>query len=238
MTSAPTNIADASDNAAAQTTCPAGEDTGALTCSAGEDADGTPVKQRKRGTELEDAIRSACVSELADVGYGGLTIESVASRAQTGKASIYRRWSTKQELVMDSVSCMISGPLLRLDDLEYDDTVTTRDALLDLMIRVGDLMAGPEGHVMRSVMGESLRDEEFSGSFECDFYDPRKKAMLGLLRRGAKRHEVRPEAVDDVVVELIAGALIHRILIRRRRPTRSDYEHILDSFVMPAISPS
>ena len=228
MTAAPTNIADPSDNVAA--------DSAQDAACAGPNAACAPVKQRRRGTELEDAIRSACVGELADVGYGNLTIESVASRAQTGKASIYRRWPTKHQLVMDSVSCMVAGPMLRLTDLDYDDHVTTRDALLDLMLRVGGLMAGPEGEVMRSVMGESLRDAEFSGSFECDFYDPRKKSLLRLLQRGVDRGEVRPGAVDDVVVEMIAGALIHRILIRRRRPDRRDYEHILDAFVMPAIS--
>lgn len=230
MTAAPTNIAEPSDNAEA--------DAVQGSACAGQDAACAPVKQRKRGTELEDAIRSACVSELADVGYGNLTIESVASRAQTGKASIYRRWPTKHHLVMDSVSCMVAGPMLRLVDMDYDEHVTTREALLDLMVRVGGLMAGPEGDVMRSVMGESLRDEQFSGSFECDFYDPRKKALLQLLERGVRRGEVRPGAVDDVVVEMIAGALIHRILIRRRRPERRDYEHILDAFVMPAISAS
>lgn len=228
MTAAPMNIAEPSDNVAADSVQDA--------ACGGRDAASAPVKQRRRGTELEAAIRNACVSELADVGYGNLTIESVASRAQTGKASIYRRWPTKHHLVMDSVSCMVAGPMLRLADLDYDDSVTTRDALLDLMMRVGGLMAGPEGDVMRSVMGESLRDAEFSGSFECDFYDPRKKSLLRLLQRGVDRGEVRPGAVDDVVVEMIAGALIHRILIRRRRPDRRDYEHILDAFVLPAIS--
>src|SRR4051812_29188503 len=65
-----------------------------------------PGRQRKRGAELEQAIRDATITELAKVGYGSVTIESVAARAQTGKASIYLRWPTKQELVVDSVGCL------------------------------------------------------------------------------------------------------------------------------------
>ena len=65
--------------------------------TSGED----PGRQRKRGVELERAIKDATIAELACGGYGSVTIESVAARAQTGKASIYRRWPTKQELVLD-----------------------------------------------------------------------------------------------------------------------------------------
>jgi AcrR family transcriptional regulator len=216
MSSAPLNIAEGSDN-------PDGSDEGG--------------RQRKRGAELEQAIRSACVAELAECGYGVMTIESVASRAQTGKASIYRRWPTKQELVLDSVTCLLSGPMMKIADLKWDDSVTTRDALLGLMRQVGGLMAGPEGDAMRSVMGESLRDESFSSTFECEFFDPRKVALLKLLERGVQRGEVRPDAVDDYVVDMVAGALIHRVLIRRQRPTDDELASMLDRFVMPAIAP-
>ncbi|HEX4728285.1 MAG TPA: helix-turn-helix domain-containing protein, partial [Jatrophihabitans sp.] len=68
MSPAPANFAQASDNAE------------------------EPGRQRKRGAELEQAIRDATIAELASGGYGSVTIESVAARAQTGKASIYRRW--------------------------------------------------------------------------------------------------------------------------------------------------
>jgi AcrR family transcriptional regulator len=221
MTSAPLNIADTSDNAATP------ENVAVTDCGA----------RRKRGAELESAIRSACISELAQNGYGDLTIESVASRAQTGKASIYRRWSTKQDLVLDSVSCLMAGPMMNVIDRQFDDSVTTRDALLDLMSQVATLMAGPEGDALRSVMSESLRDPSFSGTFECEFFDPRKVALVRLLERGVERGEVRADAVDDFVPDMMAGALIHRVLIRRQQPSRHELERMLDGFIIPAISP-
>ena len=54
---------------------------------------------RRRGKELEDALYDATLAELAAVGYGGLTMEGIAARARTGKAALYRRWTSKHDLV-------------------------------------------------------------------------------------------------------------------------------------------
>lgn len=213
-----------------------------MRCAGFEAAEAVPapdeaVRQRRRGAALEDAIRTACIEELADCGYGVLTIESVASRAQTGKASIYRRWPTKAALVQDAIEQLMSGPLIRLVEQDLDDSVSTRDALLEAIGQVARLLEGPVADAMRSVLAESLRDVQMSSSFECEFFDPRKQAVLDLLRRGVVRGEVRPDAVDEMVVEMIAGGLIHRILLRRGAVSPSELERMLDGFVMPAISP-
>ncbi|HST47738.1 TetR/AcrR family transcriptional regulator [Jatrophihabitans sp.] len=196
-----------------------------------------PGRQRKRGAELERAIKDATIAELADGGYGSVTIESVAARAQTGKASIYRRWPTKQELVLDALGDLLAGPLLGAVEMQLDDKISTRDALLTLVRRITRLMTGMGGDAMRSIMGESLRDATFCGTFECDFFDPRKQVLLGLLERGVRRGEVRPEAVSVLVPEMLAGTLIHRVVVRRRPISDAELVELVDEFVMPAISP-
>jgi AcrR family transcriptional regulator len=62
-----------------------------------------PVKRRRRGSELEDALLTAAWDELADVGFAKLTMESVADRAKTGIAVLYRRWSNKSDLVLAAI---------------------------------------------------------------------------------------------------------------------------------------
>lgn len=194
-------------------------------------------RQRKRGVELERAIKDATLAELACGGYGSVTIESVAARAQTGKASIYRRWATKQDLVLDSLGDLLTGPLLGAVDMPLDDTVTTRDALLSLVRRISTLMTGLAGDAMRSILGESLRDAAFCSTFECEFFDPRKQVLLRLLERGVRRGEVRPEAVSALVPEILAGTLIHRVVVRRKPIGDAELVELVDGFVMPAISP-
>ncbi|HEU5271189.1 MAG TPA: TetR/AcrR family transcriptional regulator [Jatrophihabitans sp.] len=231
MTSAPVNI-------------PAGADSSAD--AAGRSAAGSPAtcaeedggRQRKRGAELEQAIRDATIAELACCGYGSLTIESVAARAQTGKASIYRRWPTKQELVFDSVCCLLSGPLMTVSALQLGEDVTTRDALLALATQAARSMTGELGAAMRSVMSESLRDPEFAATFQDNFHDPRKALLNEVLSRGVRRGEVRPDWMSGLLIDILAGALIHRYLVRRQLPVEAELAEFIDGFVMPAIRPA
>src|SRR5262249_19804220 len=78
--------------------------------AAGRNADGyyrematatqtAPQCSRRRGEVLERALYEATLAELSEVGYGGLTMEGIAARAQTGKAALYRRWTSKHDLV-------------------------------------------------------------------------------------------------------------------------------------------
>ncbi len=196
-----------------------------------------PAGRRKRGVELEQAIKDATVAELAACGYGALTIESVAARAQTGKASIYRRWPTKQELVFDSICCVMSGPELSVGTMELDEDTSTRDALLELSVQAAEGFAGVQGDVMRSMMAEMLRDPGFSVTFEGQFHDPRKDLLRDVLARGVQRGEVRPEVDEAKLIDVLAGSLIHRYLVRRQPPVRADLVDFIDGFVMPALRP-
>src|SRR5947208_16682756 len=101
--------------------------------------------QRKRGVALEDAIRAAAFMELTEVGYTAFSVEGVAARARTGKASIYRRWPTKQELVMDAM--LRQMPTAEQCGLvaDVDDSITTREALLQLAQAIGAVITSPSG---------------------------------------------------------------------------------------------
>jgi len=84
--------------------------------------------QRKRGAALEDAIREAAYAELTEVGYAQFSFESVAARARTGKASIYRRWQTKQALVLDSLCAGLPTPQQCGIAADIDTGISTADA--------------------------------------------------------------------------------------------------------------
>ena len=88
------------------------------------------ISRRRRGAELEDAICRAAFEELTESGYGAFTIESVAARAQTGKASIYRRWPGKDELLLDAFCRGIPEPVDCFSTADLADSMSTRDVLL------------------------------------------------------------------------------------------------------------
>jgi AcrR family transcriptional regulator len=98
---------------------------------------------RRRGEALNAAIFRATLDELAEVGYAKLTMERVAERARTGKASLYRRWPSRMELAMDAVYHALPDPA------SPPDTGSLRGDLLALLRRNGELLAGPAGEALR-----------------------------------------------------------------------------------------
>src|SRR5918999_455648 len=91
-------------------------------------------RSRRRGETLERAIFDAVIDQLQAVGYVGLTMEGVATRAHTGKAALYRRWPGKEELVVDALEHVLPSPTA------LPDHGTVRDDLLDLLRRLAALL--------------------------------------------------------------------------------------------------
>src|SRR5436305_3436566 len=102
---------------------------------------------RRRGNVLVDAIFAATLDELADEGFAGLSIERIAERAHTGKASIYRRWGSRLELVLDA----LDAGLPQLDEVR--DTGSTREDLLVVMRLIAASMNSRAGWAARACLG-------------------------------------------------------------------------------------
>lgn len=195
------------------------------------------TRQRKRGAALEDAIHDAVFAELAEVGYAAFTIEAVAVRAQTGKASIYRRWETKQDLVLDAFVARFGGPGDILSELLADSEATTRDLLVRLATRICDV-SNEAGEVIRAVACEATRDAGLAAAVEQKVHRPKHTAFVELLGRGVARGEVRPEAVCGVYADVLPAMLTYRMVLNNQQVSPSEAIEIVDNVVMPLISTS
>ena len=199
-------------------------------------AEVTPPTQRRRGVALEDAIRQAVFDELSAVGYTAMSVESVAARARTGKASIYRRWPTKQELVADALIAGLPAPAdLSLPLPEYDDSMTTVEALHGVARTIAAVITSPAGAVMRAIKFEALTDPELARLVDERFQAPRRAAMLGLLRRGVERGEVRPGADTPLVADVLPAVLMHRVLMMGERLGEPELREIMDQVLIPLV---
>jgi AcrR family transcriptional regulator len=194
-----------------------------------------PALQRKRGVALEDAIRDAAFAELTEVGYTAFSVEGVASRARTGKASIYRRWPTKQELVMDVLCEMLPSAEQAGITVDLDDSVTTHEALLGVARAIGSVITSPSGAAMRAIKCEAAGDPELARLVDERFQAPRRAALLGLLRRGVERGEVRPEAATQLVADVIPAVLSHRVILQREPLTPRDIIDIIEQIFIPLV---
>jgi AcrR family transcriptional regulator len=193
------------------------------------------AQQRKRGAALEEAILAAAYDELSEVGYTSFTVEAVAARARTGKASIYRRWPTKQELVLDTLCARLPTPEQCGLDIQLDDSVTTSDALYEVARAISNILRSPAGDAMRTIKCEATADPELARAIDDRFQGPRREAMLDLLRRGVARGEVRPEAVSPLVADVLPAVLAHRVLLQREPVTERDITDIIEQIVIPLV---
>jgi AcrR family transcriptional regulator len=191
--------------------------------------------QRKRGAALEDAILEAAYAELSEVGYTQFTVEAVATRARTGKASIYRRWPTKQALVLDSLCAGLPRPEQCGLASELYEGMTTADALRQVARAINGILSSPAGDAIRSVKCEAAADPELAREIDERFQAPRRAALLELLQRGVERGEVRPEAVSPMVADVLPAVLTHRVLLQRERITERDIVAIIEQILIPLV---
>jgi AcrR family transcriptional regulator len=188
-----------------------------------------PPPMRRRGATLERAIYDAVFDQLQTVGYVGLTMEGVAAGAHTGKAALYRRWPRKEDLVVDALEHALPSPT------DLPDHGDVREDLLDLLRRLAAMLNSPTGCALQCLMAEIDRDHPFARLLHQRVKEPRKQLFLNLLRRGADRGQVRPEAASPLVAE-VGPALVMQRFLAEGPPVPDDYVvSVVDDVVLPLL---
>ncbi|MBD0744668.1 TetR/AcrR family transcriptional regulator [Streptomyces sp. CBMA152] len=192
-----------------------------------------PVSPRRRGPVLERAILDATLEQLSTVGWNALTMEGVAARAQTGKAAVYRRWSSKEELVADALR---SG----LPDLDHaDDHGSVREDLYRLCLRLRDAMYSRSGFALRSVLYEcdAASAERFHGMVLHRMVAPAQRLFAQAIRHGIERGDVRRDADAEVIFDVIPGLMMFRTKVRGSEWPDQAVAEMVDLVLVPLLRP-
>ncbi|NGO80535.1 TetR/AcrR family transcriptional regulator [Streptomyces sp. YC504] len=189
------------------------------------------VAPRRRGAVLERAILDAALEQLSKVGWNGLTMEGVAAGAQTGKAAVYRRWPSKEDLVADALE---SGmPPLS----PAPDTGSVREDLLTLCLAMRDAMYSRPGFALRAVLHEC--DGSVAERFQAVIFgrvmQPAIEAIREVLSRGVRRNEVRPAAVNDHVCEAIPAMMMYRAKVYGSEWPPAEIARMIDDLIVPLV---
>ncbi|MFF2747235.1 TetR-like C-terminal domain-containing protein [Kitasatospora sp. NPDC058048] len=191
----------------------------------------TAAPLRRRGEALESAIYEAVLQQLTTDGYARLTMEGVAAAAQTGKAALYRRWSSKEELVKDALRASLppSGPA--------PDTGSLRGDLLEVVTRLRAAMVSEIGAAVRAVMSEldHQRAHAFLEIVLERVVQPTTALIAEVLDRGTTRGEVRPGAVTPLVTDLVPALMLYRIKMCGGDAVRLDPAEIVDELLLPIV---
>ncbi|MER5343578.1 TetR/AcrR family transcriptional regulator [Streptomyces mirabilis] len=186
---------------------------------------------RRRGAVLERAILDAALEQLSTVGWNGLTMEGVAARAQTGKAAVYRRWPSKEDLVADALKAGL--PSLT----EVPDLGSVRDDLLELCRQVREAMYSQPGFALRSVLHECdvAQAERFQGLIVGGVIEPTKHLLREIVHRGIEREEVRPDAANSYVFDVIPAMMMYRSKVCASEWSERDLEEMIDQLMVPLL---
>ena len=148
----------------------------------------------------------ATLELLAERGFQATTMDAIAERAGVGKNTIYRRWSSKEDLVADAVYDLSA----ELDVLEGE---TLYDVLLDQIHDFLDLFADPlVGRVLPGLLGELHTNPEFAHAWGERVVRPRRQAIGDLLRQALERGELREGTDPDLIADLLASPPFVRVL--------------------------
>jgi AcrR family transcriptional regulator len=155
--------------------------------------------------DVTAAIETAFFEELAAVGYGRLSVDAVAKRAGVGKAAIYRRWKSKQDLAVDLVTKVAVAAIdipdtgtLRGDIRAY--LQNGREALTHRLART----------IIPDLLAEAARDPDYSATIAGQIREPRRLKAAQLFERARQRGEIADDADIDVALDTIGGALYWR----------------------------
>ncbi|GAA0929435.1 TetR/AcrR family transcriptional regulator [Nonomuraea longicatena] len=185
---------------------------------------------RRRGEALNNAIFQAVLDELADVGYAGLTMEGVAGRAGTGKASVYRRWPTRIHLVTAAVYSRFPACG------DVPDTGNLRDDLLEALRRVAAAMEGTPGLALRAVLSEVLTDPTKAALLRQDFPSAARRMMIEVARRAVERGEIAEVSVTPRRMATGAALMRHYVLFHHQPVTEELIVQIVDEVMVPLLS--
>ena len=186
---------------------------------------------RPRDPELDHRIIGATLQLLADGGYDGLTIEAVASCAGVGKATVYRRWAGKEELVIEAVATLTEQPEPVVGAGVRDELV----ALLEVIRRKSD--SSLAGKIFPRLLGASAENPELMRRYREQVLDPRRRRFLDVLQRGVDEGLVRADVELEHADDLLIGPMAYRNLIRTDPPSGPELAVRIVDDVLLALAP-
>jgi AcrR family transcriptional regulator len=194
-----------------------------MTRSAAHAAESSPWSPR------ETELLAVTLGLLQQAGYDGLTVDAVAATARASKATVYRRWPTKAELVLaafiEGVRQVAVAP----------ETGTLRGDLLQIGETICEQVRAHAG-TMRAVLVEVSRNPALNDVMQHQFLDQRKALFKHVLGQAVERGEIDAADITDDLWDLMPGYLIFRSIWSGRTPTRRTVQSLVDDVMIPSLS--
>lgn len=193
--------------------------------------DAKPKLGRKRDHTRDSDILDSTLDVLAETGYDGMTIDMVAARAKAGKATLYRRWSSKAELVLDAVACLKASEV-DLDALP--DTGTLRGDLIAMIKAPTIREADRKLKVMAGIVSMIARSPEMAAAAHAALVEPRASANRVIFQRAIERGEIDADCDVERLCMIGPAMAAYRVLMLGRPVDREFLIGNIDGVILPA----
>ena len=190
------------------------------------------VLGRKRDHTLDARIIEAALEILAEAGFDSMTMDMVAARAKAGKATLYRRWPSKGELVRDAVIWM-SRSSVELEHLP--DTGSLRGDLLAVLRPYSKDFGERKLRVLAGLGSFFSEHRKLAEEATAGIFEPWTAVNRALMLRAIERGEIAKGADVDMACEIVVSMTSHRTLTLSKPFDKAFYSDLLDKILLPAL---
>ncbi len=177
----------------------------------------------------EEEILDATVATVAELGYDRLTMDAVATAAKASKATLYRRWSTKADLVVDAISRAKGCPMP-----EDVDTGSLRGDLISMACGNGGFKDELPMSVIAGLITALHRDADLQKAFRQRFLAPRLELVSRVYDRAVQRGEIAPDVDVELLSMTLPAVIVHHAYILGVEPTDELILRVIDNVILPA----
>ncbi|MGH3952540.1 MAG: TetR/AcrR family transcriptional regulator [Mycobacterium sp.] len=189
----------------------------------------TKGRQASQWTPREVELLAVTLRLLQQHGYDRLSVDEVAAESKASKATIYRRWPSKAELVLAAFIEGTRAQLIR------PNTGSLREDLLQIgMNALEDVRRNTP--VMRGLLIEIERNADLTKAFRTKFIDQRKLLLDDVLSAAVERGEIEAAAINEELWDLLPGYLVFRSLMPVRSPTVNTVRTLVNDVIMPSLT--
>ncbi|MFJ4686333.1 TetR/AcrR family transcriptional regulator [Streptomyces sp. NPDC088789] len=193
-------------------------------------ADVATARRSRLTPEREAELYEAVLELLREVGYDALTMDAVAARTRSSKATLYRQWGGKAELV---VKALRHNKRIRVEDI---DTGSLRGDLYTLMTQDDDCTMQASADLMRGIAMAIHNNRDLRETFRAQLVEPEMKEFQKVVDRAVQRGEVRADCPAlEFTLHMMIGGFATRTLLDDQPPTQAFLTSYIDAVILPAL---
>jgi AcrR family transcriptional regulator len=161
---------------------------------------------RPRSQESHRAILEATLELLGKVGFDAISIEAIAKQAKVGKTTIYRRYSSKEELVADAIESI-------RENVVIPDTGNFGKDLDELIENSAQIILSPIGRqTVAMIISSAASNEQFAQIYRTKYLQPRREAFTVVIERAKKRNEIPTDLDPGLIFDSISGIMLYALI--------------------------